>query len=297
MTITIPQLRAVEALARTGQFSRAAREIGVSQPTISAQVRAFELASPIRIFRRDGHSIEVAPEAEALLTKIRIALTCFDEVERSLGDGRGLSAHTLSIGFSAHRLIMPMLASFVRQHPDIRLVTRGGPSAELTEAVLKGDLDLASVSRPAPDPRLACFELARCRIVIYGRKGHPRLQTGRIALGDLDGEKMVLWNRLSGTRKLIDHLAEKARVTLDPAMEVATLDVAYAAAAAGIGLAVAVEGEVLADDDIDIAVMTDPASDIGHYLVTLPECVGHAAIAAFLKLAPQPAKSEGPARF
>ncbi|ALN75415.1 LysR family transcriptional regulator [Aureimonas sp. AU20] len=84
MAISIPQLHGVEALARTGQFSRAAREIGVSDPTVSAQVQAFEAATPMRLFLRDGHSLRVAPEAEGLMAKIRIALSSFDEVEHDL---------------------------------------------------------------------------------------------------------------------------------------------------------------------------------------------------------------------
>ncbi|GGE04947.1 transcriptional regulator [Aureimonas endophytica] len=297
MAPTLAQLRAVDALARTGQFSRAAREIGVSQPTVSAQVQAFESASPFRIFHRDGHSIRVAPEAESLVAKIRIALACLDEIERDMRGEGGAAARRLSLGFSAHRLIMPILSAFVRRHGEIRVVTRGGPSAELIEAVLKGDLDLAAISRPAPDPRLVCFELARCRIVVYGQKGHAALASGAIRIADLDGQKMVLWNRLSGTRSLLDRLAEAAGIVLDPVMEVATLDVAYAAAAVGIGLAIAVEGEVEADEHIDVAVLEDAGSDIGHYLVTLPEYVRHAAVAAFLALAAEGVVGPAPARF
>lgn len=297
MAPTLPQLRAVDALARTGQFSRAAREIGISQPTVSAQVQAFEASAPFRIFHREGHSVRVATEAEPLIAKIRIALACLDEIDRDIRSDGMHAARRLSVGFSAHRLIMPMLSAFVRRHGEIRVVTRGGPSAELIEAVLKGDLDVAAVSRSAPDPRLACLELVRCRIVVYGQKGHPLLAGGAIRLADLDGQKMVLWNRLSGTRSLLDTLAHQAGIVLDPVLEVATLDVAYAAAAVGIGLAIAVEGEVVADEHIDVVVLDDAGSDIGHYLVTLPEYVGHSAVAAFLAIAAESPTGSVPGKF
>ncbi|KTR03195.1 hypothetical protein NS365_19350 [Aureimonas ureilytica] len=297
MAPTLAQLRAVDALARTGQFSKAAREIGVSQPTVSTQVQAFEAAAPFRIFNREGHSVRVAADAEPLIAKIRIALACLDEIERDMAAAGGSAERRLSIGFSAHRLIMPMLSAFVSRHGNIRVVTRGGPSAELMEAVLKGELDVAAISRPAPDPRFACFELVRCRILVYGRKGHPLLQAGILSLRDLDRQKMVLWNKLSGTRALLDTLARDAGVQLDPVMEVATLDVAYAAAAVGIGLAIAVEGEVEADEHIDVAILEGAGADIGHYLVTLPEYVGHSAVAAFLAIAGEKVQGSAPARF
>lgn len=299
MAPTLAQLRAVDALARTGQFSKAAREIGVSQPTVSAQVQAFEAGAPFRVFNREGHSVRVTADAEPLVAKIRVALACLDEVEREMRSEGAMSVRRLSLGFSAHRLIMPMLSTFVTRHPDIRIVTRGGPSAELMEAVSKGEIDVAAISRPMPDPRFACFELVRCRIVIYGRKGHPLLAAGDLALQDLDGQKMVLWNKLSGTRALLDTLAAESDVALDPVMEVATLDVAYAAAAVGIGLAIAVEGEVEADEHIDVAVLADAGATIGHYLVTLPEYAGHSAVAAFLAIAREGLSGSGstPARF
>ncbi|OCI93938.1 hypothetical protein A6U86_17955 [Rhizobium sp. AC27/96] len=278
-------MKAVEALARTGKFSRAAEDLGISQPSVSTQVQSFEELCRTRVFIRDGHNISVAPSAVSLIAKIRVTLKCLNEVDRAITDTTSLNSGTISIGFSAHRLIMPVLTAFVRQFPSLRLTTRGGPSLELADAVLRGELDVATISQVTPDSRFSSLRLHESRVAIYGRKGDPMLEKGRLTLADLDGHDMVLWNKSSGTRMLLEDAASKQGVKLKPVLEVATLDVAYAAAAAGIGLAISIEGEVRSDDHIDVVPLVEPELAIGHYLVTLPECRDHAAIAAFFEVA------------
>lgn len=284
-SVTLAQMKAVEALARTGKFSRAAEDLGISQPSVSTQVQSFEELCRTRVFIRDGHNVSVAPSAVGLIAKIRVTLKCLNEVDRAITDSTSLNTGTISIGFSAHRLIMPILTAFVRQFPSLRLTTRGGPSLDLADAVLRGELDVATISQVAPDSRFSSLRLHESRVAIYGRKGDPRLGKGRLTLTDLDGQDMVLWNKASGTRMLLEEAASKQGVKLKPVLEVATLDVAYAAAAAGIGLAISIEGEVRADDHIDVVPLVEPELAIGHYLITLPECRDHAAIQAFFEIA------------
>lgn len=284
-SVTLAQMKAVEALARTGKFSRAAEDLGISQPSVSTQVQSFEELCRTRVFVRDGHNVSVAPSATGLIAKIRVTLKCLNEVDRAISDTTSLNTGTISIGFSAHRLIMPVLTAFVRQFPSLRLTTRGGPSLELADAVLRGELDVATISQVAPDSRFSSLRLHESRVAIYGRKGDPMLEKGRLTLADLDGRDMVLWNKSSGTRMLLEEAASKQGVKLKPVLEVATLDVAYAAAAAGIGLAISIEGEVRPDDHIDVVPLVEPELAIGHYLITLPECRDHAAIQAFFEVA------------
>lgn len=285
MPATLAQMKAVEALSRTGKFSAAAEELGVSQPTVSAQVQAFEQLCARRVFQRNGHTIRIAPGAEELIAKIRVTLKCLDDVNATLEAESRLERGVLSLGFSAHRLIMSPLTAFVGRYPNLHVDTRGGPSMALLEDVLNGELDVAAISMTSPHPKLTCHELFRSRVVIYGRKGHPALQGDSVRLRQLNREKLVLWNQRSGTRAALDDAARRERVELNCVLEVATLDVAYAAAAANIGLACAIEGEVQSDANIDVVPLVEPEIAIAHYLVCLPECREHAAISAFFQVA------------
>ena len=285
MSLSLAQLRAVDAVVRHGQISRAAQSLGVSQPSVSNQIQAFETTWKVRIFDRDGYTIRLLPSAEALIGQIQLGLQILQEIEDTLDARSQREARHLSLGFSAHRLIMPALAEFVRSHPDIKLSTQGTPTMSLIQALKKGDIHLASVSLFKPEPGFHNIELARRPLVIYGKKGHPLLQNGPLKLTDLHQQAMVLWNKQSGSRRRFGQLCDKADVTPIVSLEVNTIDVAYAAVAAGIGLGTAIEGEVLADDHIDVVRLDAPDAAIGHYLLCLKGAELRPQVAQFIEIA------------
>ncbi|GMB82009.1 hypothetical protein NN6n1_27920 [Shinella zoogloeoides] len=84
-------------------------ELGISQPTVSSQVRAFEQLCKSRIFQRNGHSVKVAGGAQELIANIRVTLKCLADVNEALYSEARMKRGTLNVGFSAHRLIMPAL--------------------------------------------------------------------------------------------------------------------------------------------------------------------------------------------
>ncbi|MFD1329035.1 LysR family transcriptional regulator [Mycoplana ramosa] len=285
MTITLAQLRAVDAVAREGQISRAAQSLGVSQPSISHQIQTFETTWNIRFFVRDGYSISVHPEAHSVLGRIRLLISLLEEIEQDLASQSSREAKTLHLGFSAHRLIMPALSEFVTRHPAVSVNTQGAPTFELLAALKRGELHLASVSLPAPPQGFHAVELARRRLILYGRPEHPLLQEQQIGIADLDGLPMVLWNQNSGSRRQFSAICAAAGVAPKTALEVNTLDVAYAAVAAGIGLGVAVEGEIAPDTHIVTAGLAAEGAEIGHYLLCLKGAELRPQVADFIHIA------------
>lgn len=292
MSLTLAQLRAVDAVVREGQISRAAQSLGVSQPSISNQIHAFEAAWPIRFFERDGYSISVSAEAEPLLGRIRLAINLLDEIEAELAQRSAAEARGLSLGFSAHRLIMPALAKFVSTNPDIAVTTQGAPTMELLTALKRGEIHLASVSLPEPAPGFHAVEIARRRLVVYGRHDNPLLQQDHVSLTALNDRAMVLWNENSGSRRRFGALCEAAGIAPRIAMIVNSLDVAYAAAAAGLGLGVAVEQEIVPDDHIRVVPLRAEGAEIGQYLLCLKGSDRRPQVAAFIEIAKGLAESE-----
>lgn len=289
MSLSLAQLRAVDAVARHGQISRAAQSLGLSQPSISNQIQTFEAAWQIRFFDRDGYTITVRPDAEALLGRIRLALDLFNEIETGLTAQSAMEASTLSLGFSAHRLIMPALAKFVAHHPDIRISTLGAPSFDLLKAVKRGEIHLASISSPDAPAGLHAVEVARRKLVVYGKRDHPLLAKAHIDLAELDGVSMVLWNENSGSRRQFDTICAAQEIFPKVAMAVNTLDVSYAAVAAGIGLGVAVEHEVQEDDYVKISSLQADGAEVGQYLVCLKGAELRPQIASFIEIAQETA--------
>lgn len=283
--LTIAQIRAVEAVARLGSFTRAADDLGVSQPAISTQVRAVEDLCSQRLFIRSGGSVDVATGAGPILARIRVALSGIDDLDRQLAGTASLATGSLSLGFSAHRMIMPIMRRFVELHPAVKLRARSGSSDELIAAIESGTLDVAAVTWRDADPRFATLLISRRGFVIYGRKGHPLCKNGELNLKKLAGVPLVLWNRGSHTRQIFESEANRSGTAIVCALEVGSWDAAFAATAAGIGLGVALEGEVEGDQQVDVCRLVGGNFDAGQYLICLPEARRFAAVSEIFSIA------------
>lgn len=283
--LSLAQIRAVEAVARLGSFTQASVELGVSQPTISMQVRAFEELCNRRIFVRTGGSVTIAPGSDGLMARVRIAVKSVTELDQQIAGQSELRAGTLSLGFSAHRIIMPIMRRFVDQHPGVALQARSGSSADLIGGIQSGALDIASVTLREVDRRFVCHLVSRKGFVVYGPRRHPLLQGRGLDIRRLDGVPMVLWNRGSHTRQVFEEEANRTGITLRCALEVGSWDAAFASIAAGIGLGIALDGEVEADERVSVAPLTGGTFDVGQFLICLPECRDFAAVDAFFQIA------------
>jgi LysR family glycine cleavage system transcriptional activator len=122
-----PSLRAFEATARLGSVTRAAAELGVSQPAVSQQLRQLETMLERSLLRRVAGGIVLTAAGELYAARLRRA---FDELqgatEELLATGADARVLTLSLlATFAQRWLIPRLAGFQRAHPDleVRLLT------------------------------------------------------------------------------------------------------------------------------------------------------------------------------
>lgn len=123
-------LRTFEAAARHLSFKHAAEELSVTPTAVSHQIRGLESFLGIELFRRLTRALELTPEGEALLPKVREGLECFsvavDEVRR-MKPGMRLRV-VAPPSFAAHWL-MPRLAHFYEREPTAELHLRGSLKA------------------------------------------------------------------------------------------------------------------------------------------------------------------------
>lgn len=282
---SIPQMRAFEAVARIGSFSKAADYLNLSQSTVSAQVQQLEALAHKPLLIRNGHQLSLTHTGEELLTKARLALKCFDDVQIALSVYNETTFTTLSVGISASRLLIPQLTQFKQLFPDIKLITQVAPSGKLKERIRTGSLDIASISATHPPIGFHALKLAERRLTIYGKKGDALLQKGKLTLSDLKGKPLISWDASAGTRQALSNKAIQQGIDLDYAIEVDNSDIAYALAATGSGYGVAIEGELYNDPHLDVAYISLDEIPLGQYLITDPTFMQLRLIQVFFSFA------------
>ncbi|MFD7922854.1 LysR family transcriptional regulator [Streptomyces sp. NPDC059740] len=147
------QLRTFLAVSRTLSFTRAARELGVRQSTVSQQVRRLEEAAGRRLFARDTHGVELTEDGEAMLGFARTILAANERAaDFFAGDRpRGRLRFGASEDFVLTRL-PEVLAGFRRDHPEVDLELTVELSENLHSRLAAGRLDLVLAKRREEGP-------------------------------------------------------------------------------------------------------------------------------------------------
>jgi LysR family hydrogen peroxide-inducible transcriptional activator len=191
----IRQLRYFCAVVRTGSFTRAADELGVTQPSLSQQIRALEKQIGNPLFERLGRSIRLTASGEALRQPALDILQRVADVHSALASLQQGVHGTLRVGVIPTvmpYLIAPRIGEFAGQFPEIQLRISEDKTAQLIEQLQSGDLDLAVSGLPVRNPDMICSELSRDPLVLAVSESHRFAREDLIDLRDLHNERLLL---------------------------------------------------------------------------------------------------------
>jgi len=280
------QLRAFRAVAVEGGFTRAAARLGVTQPTLSAQVKALEERCGTPLLDRRPRGVTVTEFGRRLLDLAQRLADLEAQAADLIGDARALRAGRLRVAADSPFHGAPLLAAFHRAHPGIRATLSIGNAATVREALDRHAADVAILADPAPDPALHTVLCGAHRIALLMPRGHAWAGRARIPLAALDGLAMVLREPGSTTRRLVDAALLRAGVRPAVAMEIESREAVSEAVAAGIGLAAVSAAEMGADRRL-VAVPLDGDDLVTReFVVCLAERRHAAVVRAFLALVP-----------
>ena len=278
-------LRAFDAVARERSFTRAAAAAGVSQPTLSSQVRALERAYAVRLFERRGRGVALTELGERLFAVSARLAGIEDEAEAVLAGSRALAAGLLRVAADDALHAMPILAELRRRHGGLTFRLAIGNSAAVLQSLLDDEVDVAVTAKVAPDPRLDSVRLRGDRLVLFVPLGHFWARRARIRLADLAGQPVVLRERGSFTREVFERAVGEAGIALGKVTEVATREGVREAVAAGFGVGAVFAAELGADRRFRAVVVADAALDVAEYAVCLRARRNLTPVDAFMKIA------------
>jgi LysR family transcriptional regulator, low CO2-responsive transcriptional regulator len=279
------QVRAFNAVVVHGNFSEAARALGLTQPAITAQIRSLEELAGSRLFHRGAAQTQLTELGRAFVAPLRGLHHTLADVEDRLSDSRDLRRGILSIGVCGPYLVLPLLGRFVRDHPGVRVTTRFGNSDELIATVREHRLDLAAVTLPAPAPELFNLLLATQHLVLAAPRNHSLAPVGRIRLEVLQHEPVITREIGSMTRQVFEDGLSRAGVSIDPAWEFGTREAVKEAAACGLGLGIVLDREFGHDSRLVKLTIEDASFTAGEYLISPPSLAELGSVRAFIEIA------------
>jgi LysR family nitrogen assimilation transcriptional regulator len=245
------QIQYFVALYEEKSITKSARRLHVVQPAVSMQIRRIEAEYGINLFERTSSGVYPNDAAQTIYPMCLEILGKVEKVRRSLREGSGKLAGTLSVGVPpsiAHGILADVLLSFRADHPGVQLAVHEGYSAHLVDWLLQGDLDFAILGEFEDDRRLRGQPIATEDMRILTSVDTPIV--GDVVTGkQLEGLKLIVPSAKNLIRILIDTEMERLGLSLVPAMEVDSLSTVFAATRQA-GWASILPASAIRDDDL-----------------------------------------------
>ena len=277
----LAHLRSFFAVARHRGFTAGARALHVSQPTVTAQVRALEETYAIELFTRRGRNVALTAAGEALYG---IAERIFEQEEEALAllqNTGELRAGRLRVGAVGPYHVMEMLAAFHARHPAIDLAVSLGNSEQIVAGLLDRSTDVAVLAQYAHDARLHFVPFRSHRVVLFVPKGHRLARRRGVRLAELASEPMIVREPGSTTRKAMEDALRNARVSPPIAMEIGSREAVREAVIRGLGIAAVSEIEFVPDPRLQMVPILDADVETHAHVACLVERRDARVVAAF----------------
>src|SRR5688572_20091951 len=189
------QLRYVVAVARSGNFSRAAGQCHVSQPSLSQQIQKLEDELGERLFDRMKREAKPTPHGQAFLRRALRILEEADAAKREVADARDLLRGTVTVGVLptiAPYLLPDVMAQFTEKFPGVEIVVQEDTTARLLKLAHAYEVDFALASQPIQDGKLEVKELLSEELLLALPPSHPLIRKRTVAVTDLEGERLIV---------------------------------------------------------------------------------------------------------
>lgn len=278
------QLRSFHAVAQRLSFTAAARELGVSQPTITTQVKSLEQEFGVELFVRHGRRIELTETGSGLLDITRRLFADEKEAADYLNETRGLRTGHLRVGAVGPYHVTDMLAAFNARHPGLYVSVTVGNSRDTLRDLLDYRTDVAVLAHVDPDPRLVAIPYRRHRVIAFCPIDHPFAQKRSIRMRDMEGQRLIVREAGSTTRRAFDQAMRQADVRPKVVMEIGSRESIREAVAKGIGMGVVSEAEFIPDPRIRPLPIADAEIFTYAHVVHLKERQNARLVRAFLQV-------------
>lgn len=233
-------LRTFYAVARERSFTRGGRRLHLSQPAVSAQIRALERHYGGRLFEVRHRRVELTAEGEALLPYAERVLGLLREAEDVVGATRGLRCGRLVVAASStigNYLLPPVLAAFAARHPGILVELLVATTGDVADHVAAERVPFGLVEAPVERVDVVARPFGGDDIVLIAHPADPWARRGRIELDELARVTLLLREPGSRTRGLIERAAEAIGLALHPGLVLGSTEALKEGVRAGLGVA------------------------------------------------------------
>jgi LysR family transcriptional regulator for metE and metH len=240
MDLEVRHLQLVAAVAEVGSLTRAGDRLHLTQSALSHQLRDIEGRLGAPLFLRVGKRLVLTPAGERLLASAKDILARLEEAEhdiRRMGQEHAGVLRITTECYTCYHWLPPLLMRYRRKFPRVEVRIDVEATRHPIAMLLAGKIDLAIVSSPVTDRRLATKKVFEDELVLIASRHHRFAQQAHVRLTELRDETLFIYPPREESRFLHDVLLP-AGITPARIEEVPLTEAITELVKAGLGVAV-----------------------------------------------------------
>ena len=257
----IRQLQIFVAVLEAKSFSRAAKRVFLTQPTVSGHIRALEESLDLRLFDRSGKTVSPTAAGETLYPRALEILKLVDQVRDEMNVFKGGDSGFVRLGGSniPGQYILPrLLGEFKEERPNVQVSLKIGDTASVIDMVLYREIDLGMVGGMIPNRHLSfdpCFD---DELVLITHQDHELCKRDEVLPEELVNYPFIVREEGSGTRMAAERAFKEAGIGgfngFKVIAEMGSTEAVKQAVKGGVGLAIVSRRSV--EDDLAAGVIS-----------------------------------------
>ena len=238
--LTLRQLQVFQSAATHLNFSRAAKQLFLSQPAVSMQIKQLEDSIGLPLFEQLGKKIFLTEAGRELFQYSRNITQQLDEMEAVFDEMKGLGHGklTISVVNTAKYFTPQLLARFCRRYPKINAILQVANRDAVLKQLADNTTDLAILGQPPDGLDVHAEKFLDNLLVVIAAPDHPLAKLKRIKFARLAEETFLSREQGSGTRSAMERVFAQHKVQPRISMEMETNEAIKQAVQAGMGLGI-----------------------------------------------------------
>jgi LysR family cyn operon transcriptional activator len=230
--------------AKNGSLSKAAEELYITQPAISYAIKQLESSLGGKLFFRNSKGVTLTAEGEVLFKYVEQVYGFLTKAEQQIAEMHQLLRGEIRIGagdtLSKHYLL-PYLEAFHQSFPDIRIQVTNRTSYETVQLLKEGKIDLGIVNLPIEESQVQILETLVLQDCFVAGEKYKELASQVISLQELSQLPLILLEKGSSIRRFMDQFTQGLGITIQPEIELGSLDLMVQFARIGLGISCVVK--------------------------------------------------------
>ena len=279
------QFEAFAYVVREGSFSAAASRLGVTQSTVTQHIAKLEKSVGTLLLLRGRDGVELTPAGQDFYDLADRMVALDREVSERLEGFNAMKAGRLKIIGNAPQPALRIIARFRSRFPDIR-VDFGLHDWTTATHMIRGRLaDVGLITNAPENETWERIHIESSRYVLYCPAHHPMAQRAEVSLKDLPGETLIVPEKGSLTRHLLEQVCARHKIALRRIVTMTTFPLMCEAVLQGIGVALFLRNSSLIQDNIAEVAIREMPEEQNTYLIATKDRTRLKLVAEFINAA------------